>query len=48
MSIDAAPVANQVEQPENGPGRSLAVAGAAAALSAFGFGAYLMRRRRRG
>ncbi|WP_211265264.1 hypothetical protein [Actinacidiphila oryziradicis] len=47
VDIDTAPVANQVTQPENGPGRTLAAAGAVAALGAFGGGAYLMRRRRR-
>jgi hypothetical protein len=47
VNIDTAPVANQVTQPENGPGRTLAAAGAVAALGAFGGGAYLMRRRRR-
>jgi hypothetical protein len=48
VNIDTAPVANQVTQPESGPGRTLAAAGAVAALGAFGGGAYLMRRRRRG
>jgi hypothetical protein len=48
VNIDTAPVADRVEQPETRPGRTLAVAGAAAALSAFVGGAYLMRRRRRG
>lgn len=47
VDIDTAPVANQVTQPESGPGRTLATAGAVAALGAFGGGAYLMRRRRR-
>jgi hypothetical protein len=48
VKIDTAPVVNHVEQPENGPGRTLAVAGAAAAVGAFVGGTYLMRRRRRG
>ncbi|WP_405722890.1 hypothetical protein OG607_13400 [Streptomyces sp. NBC_01537] len=48
VNVDTVPVANHVKEPENAKGRTLAVAGAAAALGAFGGGAYLMRRRRRG
>jgi len=48
VNVDTVPVVNHVKEPENAKGRALAVAGAAAALGAFGGGAYLMRRRRRG
>jgi hypothetical protein len=48
VSIDSVPVANQVTRPESAAGRSWAAGGMAAALCAFGCGAYLMRRRRRG
>jgi hypothetical protein len=48
VNVDTEPVVNHVEQPENGPDRTLAVTGAAAVLAAFSGGAYLMRRRRRG
>ncbi|WP_329318632.1 hypothetical protein [Streptomyces sp. NBC_01262] len=47
VNVDTEPVVNHVEQPENGPDRTLAVTGAAAVLAAFGGGAYLMRRRQR-
>ena len=48
VNVDTVPVVNHVKEPENAKGRALAVAGAAAALGAFGGGTYLMRRRRRG
>jgi hypothetical protein len=48
VDINSVPVANQVTRPENSAGRGWAAGGMAAALCAFGCGAYLMRRRRRG